>query len=60
MEGKVGYQIEGYPYFEAEPGDIVTAQKGRWHRPSNAPDAPMSTRIPFNPRPVILHNFATD
>jgi mannose-6-phosphate isomerase-like protein (cupin superfamily) len=60
MEGKVGYQIEGYPYFEAEPGDIVTAQKGRWHRPSNAPDAPISTRIPFNPRPVILHNFATD
>jgi len=60
MEGKVGYQIEGYPYFEAEQGDIVTAQKGRWHRPSNAPDSPMSTRIPFNPRPVILHNFATD
>lgn len=60
MEGKVGYKIEGYPYFEAEQGDIVTAQKGRWHRPSNAPDSPMSTRIPFNPRPVILHNFATD
>ena len=60
MEGKIGYQIEGYPYFEAEQGDIVTAQKGRWHRPSAAPDAPISTRIPFNPRPVILHNFATD
>jgi len=60
MEGRVGYQIEGFPYFEAEPGDVVTAQKGRWHRPSNAPGAPVSTRIPFNPRPVILHNFATD
>ena len=60
MEGKVGYQIEGFPFFEAEQGDIVTAAKGRWHRPSNAPDAPISTRIPFNPRPVILHNFATD
>lgn len=60
MEGRVGYQIEGFPYFEAEQGDIVTAQKGRWHRPGSAPGAPMSTRIPFNPRPVILHNFATD
>lgn len=60
MEGKVGYQIEGFPYFESEPGDVVTAQKGRWHRPSNAPGAPISTRIPFNPRPVILHNFGTD
>ena len=60
MEGKVGYQIEGYPYFESDPGDVVTAQKGRWHRPSNAPGAPTSTRIPFNPRPVILHSFATD
>jgi len=60
MEGKIGYQIEGYPFFTADQGDIVTAQKGRWHRPSNAPDAPMSTRIPFNPRPVILHNFGAD
>ncbi|WP_419815312.1 hypothetical protein [Glacieibacterium sp.] len=60
MEGKIGYQIEGVPYFEAEQGDVVAAIKGRWHRPSSAPDTPMSTRIPFNPRPVILHNFATD
>lgn len=58
MEGRVGYKIEGYPYFVAEPGDVVTAIKGRWHRPGNDPSAPMSTRIPFNPRPVILHNFA--
>jgi mannose-6-phosphate isomerase-like protein (cupin superfamily) len=57
MEGKVGYKIEGFPYFEAEQGDVVAAIKGRWHRPSSSPNAPMSTRIPFNPRPVILHNF---
>ena len=57
MEGKIGYQIEGFPYFEADQGDIVTAAKGRWHRASNSPLTPMSTRIPFNPRPVILHNF---
>lgn len=57
MEGKVGYQIEGAPYFEADQGDVVAAAPGRWHRPSNSPNSPMSTRIPFNPRPVILHNF---
>ena len=57
MEGKIGYQIEGFPYFVAEQGDVVAAAPGRWHRPSNDPGAPMSTRIPFNPRPPILHNF---
>ncbi|RAK51275.1 cupin domain-containing protein [Phenylobacterium deserti] len=57
MEGRIGYLIEGVPYFEAEPGDIVTAAEGRWHRAANAPGAPMSTRIPFNPRPPILHNW---
>ena len=56
MEGKIGYQIEGLPYFETEPGDVVTADTGRWHRAGNGPGAPMSTRIPFNPRPPILHN----
>ncbi len=57
MEGRIGYKIEGYPYFVSEPGDVVTAAKGRWHRAGNDPNAPMSTRIPINPRPVILHNF---
>ena len=57
MEGKIGYQIEGVPYFEAEQGDVVIADTGRWHRPSSAPGVAMSTRIPFNPRPPILHNF---
>ncbi|PZU09099.1 cupin domain-containing protein [Sphingomonas sp.] len=57
MEGRIGYKIEGFPYFVSEPGDIVTAAKGRWHRAGNDPSAPMSTRIPLNPRPVILHNF---
>jgi mannose-6-phosphate isomerase-like protein (cupin superfamily) len=57
MEGRIGYKIEGFPYFVSQPGDIVTAAKGRWHRAGNDPSAPMSTRIPLNPRPVILHNF---
>lgn len=57
MEGKLGYKIEGLPYFEAEQGDIVIAAKGRWHRALSSPNAPISTRIPINPRPPILHNF---
>lgn len=57
MEGKIGIKIEGMPYFTTEPGDIMTAAQGRWHRAGNDPGAPWSTRIPFNPRPPILHNF---
>jgi len=57
MEGKLGYKIEGLPYFEAEQGDVVAAVAGRWHRALSSPNAPISTRIPINPRPPILHNF---
>ena len=57
MEGKLGYKIEGFLYFEADQGDVVIAAKGRWHRAGNSPNSPMSTRIPINPRPPILHNF---
>ena len=60
MEGKIGIKIEGLPYFTTEPGDIMTAAQGRWHRAGNDPGAPWSTRVPFNPRPPILHNFAAD
>lgn len=57
MEGKIGYKIEGIPYFEAGEGDVVVATTGRWHRALSSPNAPISTRIPINPRPPILHNF---
>ena len=57
MEGTLGYLIEGLPYFTTEPGDIMTAAQGRWHRAGNDPAAPWSTRVPFNPRPPIMHNF---
>ena len=57
QEGRIGIKIEGLPYFVADQGDIITAQAGRWHRAGNDPSAPMSTRIPFNPRPPIMHNF---
>lgn len=60
MEGKLAYKIEGFPVFEADQGDIVTAVKGRWHRATNSPASPISTRIPINPRPPILHNFEPD
>jgi hypothetical protein len=36
---------------------VMTAAQGRWHRAGNDPSAPWSTRVPFNPRPPILHNF---
>jgi mannose-6-phosphate isomerase-like protein (cupin superfamily) len=57
QEGRIGIKIEGLPYFVADQGDVITAQAGRWHRAGNDPSAPMSTRIPFNPRPPIMHNF---
>ncbi|MFO1247698.1 MAG: cupin domain-containing protein [Alphaproteobacteria bacterium] len=60
MEGHIGIKIEGEKYFVTDPGDIMTAAQGRWHRAGNDPSAPWSTRVPFNPRPPILHNFDAD
>jgi len=57
MEGKIGIKIEGEKYFTVDAGDVMTAAQGRWHRAGNDPAAPWSTRVPFNPRPPILHNF---
>jgi mannose-6-phosphate isomerase-like protein (cupin superfamily) len=59
-EGSIGMKLEGEPYFHGETGDIITAQAGRWHRAGNDPSAPISTRIPINPRPPIMHNFEFD
>ena len=57
MEGHIGMKVEGEPYFVCDPGDVMTAAQGRWHRAGDDPSAPWSTRVPFNPRPPILHNF---
>ncbi len=57
MEGSIGIKIEGEPYLKTEAGDIITAAQGRWHRAGDDPSAAWSTRVPFNPRPPILHNF---
>ena len=52
-----GMKVEGLPYFNCDPGDVMIAAQGRWHRAGDDPAAPWSTRVPFNPRPPILHNF---
>ena len=57
MEGHIGLKVEGEPYFVTDPGDIMIAAQGRWHRAGNDPSAPISTRIPINPRPPIMHDF---
>lgn len=57
MEGHIGMKVEGLPYFVCDPGDVMIAAQGRWHRAGDDPSAPWSTRIPFNPRPPILHNY---
>lgn len=56
LEGKIDYQIEGVPFFTAEPGDVVYAPQGRWHRASFGGQGP-ATRLAINPRPDGMHNF---
>jgi len=56
MEGKIDYQIEGVPFFTAEPGDVVTAELGQWHRASFSAGQ-MDTRVAINPFPRGLHDF---
>jgi mannose-6-phosphate isomerase-like protein (cupin superfamily) len=61
MEGQIDYQIEGVPFIEAHPGDIVTAAQGRWHRASSGgPIGQMDTRVAINPFPRGLHDFPED
>lgn len=58
MEGRIDYQIEGVPFFTAEPGDVVTAAQGRWHRASfGGTPGVMATRVAINPFPRGLHSF---
>jgi mannose-6-phosphate isomerase-like protein (cupin superfamily) len=56
LEGKIDYLIEGVPFFTAEPGDVVYAPQGRWHRASWGGTGP-ATRLAINPRPEGMHNF---
>jgi mannose-6-phosphate isomerase-like protein (cupin superfamily) len=56
MEGQISYLIEGVPFFIAEPGDVVYAAPGRFHRAAFAGDG-MSTRIAINGYPGGSHHF---
>jgi mannose-6-phosphate isomerase-like protein (cupin superfamily) len=55
-EGKIDYLMEGMKVFTAEPGDVVYAPQGRWHRASFGGTS-IDTRIAINPRPEGMHNF---
>ena len=56
LEGKIDFLIEGVPFFTADPGDVVYAPQGRWHRASFGGNG-MATRLAINPRPDGMHNF---
>lgn len=56
LEGKIDYLIEGEKLFTAEPGDVVFAPQGRWHRASFGGTG-MATRLAINPRPEGMHNY---
>jgi len=56
LEGRIDYLIEGQQLFTAEPGDIVYAPQGRWHRASSGGTG-MATRVAINPRPDGMHNY---
>jgi mannose-6-phosphate isomerase-like protein (cupin superfamily) len=56
LEGHIDYLIEGQRLFTAEPGDVVYAPQGRWHRASSGSTG-MATRVAINPRPDGMHNY---
>jgi mannose-6-phosphate isomerase-like protein (cupin superfamily) len=58
MEGQISCLIEGEPYLVADPGDIIYAAPGRFHRAQfAAPNGGMSTRIAINGYPQGSHHF---
>lgn len=59
MEGRIDYLIEGEKLFTADAGDVVYVPPGRWHRASYHAGG-MDTRIAFNERPDLLHNYGAE
>jgi mannose-6-phosphate isomerase-like protein (cupin superfamily) len=59
LEGKVEYLIQDVGLVTSEPGDVVFVPPGRWHRAAWA-NGQMDTRLSFNNRPDMLHDFAED
>jgi mannose-6-phosphate isomerase-like protein (cupin superfamily) len=64
LEGRVEYLIEDVGLVSSQPGDVVFVPPGRWHRAAWALGADgkpqMDTRLSFNNRPDMLHDFGED
>jgi mannose-6-phosphate isomerase-like protein (cupin superfamily) len=56
MLGKIRYNIEGLPVFEADQGDVVYVPKQRWHLASFGGDGP-SCRLAMNAFSDLAHSF---
>ena len=56
LEGKIDYLIEGVGLLTADAGDVVFVPPYRWHRASWH-EGQMDTRLSFNNRPELFHNF---
>jgi mannose-6-phosphate isomerase-like protein (cupin superfamily) len=56
LEGKCDYLIEGVGLVTANQGDVAFVPPSRWHRASWH-EGQMDTRLSFNTRPSMLHNF---
>jgi len=59
LEGKIDYLIEGVGLVTADAGDIAFVPPYRWHRASWH-EGQMDTRLSFNNRPGLFHNFGED
>ena len=57
-EGTIEVLIEGVGLVSGQPGDIITAAEGRFHRAGAAGNG-MSTRIATNGYPQGLHVYQT-
>jgi mannose-6-phosphate isomerase-like protein (cupin superfamily) len=61
MLGKIRYNIEGLPEFEAEPGDVVYVPRQTWHLASfGGAEGLRSCRLAMNGFPFQAHMFEAD
>jgi mannose-6-phosphate isomerase-like protein (cupin superfamily) len=61
MLGKIRYNIEGLPEFEAEPGDVVYVPRQTWHLASfGGEEGLRSCRLAMNGFPFQAHMFEPD
>jgi mannose-6-phosphate isomerase-like protein (cupin superfamily) len=59
--GKIRYNIEGLPEFEAEPGDVVYVPRQTWHLASfGGSEGLRSCRLAMNGFPYQAHMFEPD